>query len=329
MSDQGPAQDNTNPGDSWLLTPIGCTAVGMIGNIALSAGKIIFGVLAGSTALIADGFHSLADVLSDIGILLSLKAANRPPDANHPYGHHSFETLGAVMVAALMLLTAFFIGKSAISEMLNHSHKVPLMIALWASLVSVLSKEIMARYTLFVSKKHNSPALKANGIMHRSDAISSLAAAAGIGGAQFGWPILDSLAALVIALFITRLGWNLMRENIMTLMDTMPEPELVATIGQAAGEVDCVQEVRDIKVRQRGSHYLADLRVAIHPQHTIGTAHDIAHQVEKRVLARVGNVSRVFVHVEPGSPLPDHDCSLENEPDGRFNGVENDPPAQG
>ncbi len=326
----GQRSDSRPPleGKPFLMTPIGCTMVGMVGNVGLSAGKIIFGIMASSTALIADGFHSLADVMSDIGILLALKAAQRPPDANHPYGHHSFETLGAVIVAVFMLLTAFLIGRSAVLEIIHHDHQAPLLIALWASLVSVVIKEVMARYTLFVAKRHNSPALQANGTMHRSDAISSLAAAAGIGGAQFGWPILDSLAALVIALFISRLGWDLLRENIMTLMDTMPAPELIAAIGGAATSVGCVQEVRDIKVRQRGSYYLADLRISIHPRHTIGTAHEIAHQVEKEILTNVSNVSRVFVHVEPGEARTEHNCRVATETRDAINGVENDPPVR-
>ncbi len=314
--------------NSWLMSPVGCTAVGLVGNIGLSAGKILFGVLAGSTALIADGFHSLADVLSDIGILLALKAANRPPDANHPYGHHSFETLGAVIVAAFMLLTAFLIGRSAVLELYHGGHAAPRLVALWASLISVGVKEIMARYTLVVGKRHNSPALLANGAMHRSDAISSLAAALGIGGAQMGWPMLDSLAALVIALFITRMGWNLLRENVMTLMDTMPDPELVAAIREAAGQVVCVQEVLDIKARQRGSRYLADLRISIHPAHTIGTAHDIAHEVEKSILAEVDNVSRVFVHVEPGREISEHDCPLLKRIEDRVSDDPRDHPAR-
>ncbi len=312
MNDRNPASGTGGRKGSFLTNPVGCTAVGLAGNIGLSGAKIALGLLAGSTALLADGYHSLADVLSDIGILLALKTANLPPDENHPYGHQSFETLGAVAVAAFMLLAAFIIGRGAILEIIHRDHEVPQMIALWTSLGSVIIKEVMARYTIFVGRKHNSPALLANGAMHRSDAISSLAAVVGIGGAQFGWPILDSAAALVIAILITRMGWNLMRDNIMALMDTVPSPELVTAIGEAAAHVPCVQEVIDIKVRQRGSHYLTDLRIAIHPRHTIGEAHDIAHLVEKEVLDRVKNVTRVFVHVEPGALLPEHVCSLFN-----------------
>jgi len=311
---------------SFLMRPVGCTAVGMLGNILLTGSKILLGILAGSSALLADGFHSLADVLSDIGILLALKAANRPPDANHPYGHHSFETLGAVIVAGIMLLTAFLIGRVAVIELLHGRHDAPRMLAFWMSLISVAVKEVMARYTLAVGRRHNSPALLANGSMHRSDAISSLAAAAGIGLSQLGWPQLDSLAALVIALFITRMGWDLLKENVMVLMDTMPRPQLVEAVQRSAIGVPCVQEVRDIKARQRGSRYLADLRIAIHPDHTIGAAHDIAHEVEERVVKEVENVARVFVHVEPGWN-DDHTCARNARPE-PLNDVETGPPAR-
>ena len=285
-----------------------CTSVGLVGNILLSAGKLAFGLIAGSAALVADGFHSLADVLSDVGILLALKASTRPPDKNHPYGHHSFETLGATLVALFMLFTAVMIAKSAVENLIEGNYLVPQLPALLATIVAVAVKEVMARYTLFVGHLHGSPALLANGAMHRSDAISSLAAAAGIGGAMLGWPFLDSVGALVISLFILKMGWDLMRENVMALMDTMPDEELLEEIRAAALAVSCVQEVRDMQVRQRGSWFMADLRIAVHPDHTIESAHLIAHAVEDAIMEKVDRVTRVFVHVEPGARDQEHDC---------------------
>jgi len=287
------------PVKAWLR-PMVCTTLGLIGNALLSGGKIAVGFLAGSAALIADGFHSLADVLSDIGIMLALKASSRPPDEDHPYGHHSFETLGAIVVAVFMLLTAVLICRNAVVAIVRHEFMHPEYPALIASLLSVLIKEVMARYTLFVGRLHGSPALLANGAMHRSDAISSLAAAAGIGGAMLGWPILDSVGALVIALFIVKMGWDLLRENTMALMDTMPDAELVAAIRGQVDGVACVQEVRALAVRQRGSYFLADLRIAVHPDHTLEKAHAIAHEVEEQIQADLPKVARVFVHIEPG-----------------------------
>jgi len=295
-------------GPYWYR-PVVCTTAGLVGNILLSAGKLAFGVLAGSAALVADGFHSLADVLSDVGILLALKASTRPPDQNHPYGHHSFETLGAIVVAGFMLLTAGLIAKSAIGNLIRGEYLHPGWPALAATLFSVVIKEVMARYTLHVGRLNNSPALLANGAMHRSDAISSLAAAAGIGGAMLGWPVLDSLGALVISLFILKMGIDLMRENVMALMDTMPDDDLVAMIDSSARSVGCVQEVRSLHVRQRGSWYLVDLRIAVHPDHTLESAHAIAHETEDRIRTTVDKVAGVFVHVEPGDRDSNEHCT--------------------
>ncbi len=304
LSAPTPESKNTNIGVDKvyprLLQPMFCTWLGLAGNILLSAGKILVGMMAGSAALVADGYHSLADVLGDIGILLSLKAASQPPDENHPYGHHSFETLGAVIVALFMLITGVGIMWKAGLAIIRGEFLHPETIALWASLISVLAKEIMARYTLHVGHLHGSPALLANGAMHRSDAISSLAAAAGIGGAIAGWPILDSIGAAAISLFILRMGWDLLRENVMALMDTMPDQELVDKIRKAGQDVECVQEIRDLHVRQRGSWFLADLVIAVHPNHTIKTAHQIAHAMEDKIRTNVPKIARVFVHVEPG-----------------------------
>lgn len=306
--DTPPADQRPECRNPAWLRPMVCTTLGLVGNILLSAGKLAFGTFAGSAALVADGFHSLADVLSDVGILLALKASTRPPDKNHPYGHHSFETLGATLVALFMLLTAVMIAKSAIQNLISGEFLDPQLPALLATIVSVVIKELMARYTLFVGRIHGSPALLANGAMHRSDAISSLAAAAGIGGAMLGWHFLDSVGALVISLFILKMGWDLMRENIMALMDTMPDEELLGEIRAAALSVACVQEVCDMQVRQRGSWFLADLRIAVHPDHTIESAHIIAHAVEDAVQENVGRVTRVFVHVEPGERDKVHHC---------------------
>ncbi|MCP4574192.1 MAG: cation transporter [bacterium] len=290
--------------------PVVCTAVGLVGNALLSAAKIVTGLVAGSAALVADGFHSTSDVLSDIGILLALKAASRPPDENHPYGHHSFETLGAVVVAGFMLATALFIGGDAVRDLVRGEHLDPSWPALATSLAAVVAKEVMSRYTIHAGRLHNSPALLANGAMHRSDAISSLAAAAGIGGAMLGWRFLDSAGAVVIALFILKMGWELLRENVMALMDTMPDRALVTAIADRARGVPCVQDVVDLHVRQRGSWYLADLRITVHPDHSLAAAHGIAHAVEDAVRSQVDKVARVFVHVEPGERLDEPDCTL-------------------
>jgi cation diffusion facilitator family transporter len=290
--------------DSYWLRPLVCTAVGLVGNLLLTLGKIIVGYLAHSTALVADGFHSLADVASDFGIILALKTSERPPDENHPYGHHGFETLGAIGVAVFMLFTGFWIGKEAVVRLLGGEFTQPTLPAFLVSLGAVLIKEGMARYTIIAGRLHNSPALLANGAMHRSDAISSLAAAMGILGALLGVPSLDTIAALIIALFILRMGWQLSTTNIMALMDTSPNRSLVEAMEATAEQVDGVQAIRKIKVRQRGSYYLADLWVAIPPDHTIVSAHTIADAIEAELQNTFPHIVQVLVHVEPGAETP-------------------------
>ena len=306
---KNPAEAARSDQGNYWLRPLVCTAIGLVLNALLAVFKTLVGMLAGSTALVADGLHSFADVASDIGLIFALKAASRPPDAEHPYGHHSFETLGAIVVALLMLLTAGLIGKGAVLRLIGQEFLHPTWPALLATLFSVLLKEALARYTLLAGRIHNSPALQANGTMHRSDAISSLAAAAGIGGAMLGWFFLDSVGALVISIFILKMGWDLLRENVSVLMDTMPQADLIDAIKESAGTVPCVQEIRELTVRQRGSYFLADIRIAIHPDHTIEVSHDIAHATEEAIKENVPTVTRVFVHVEPGLRMRSDSCN--------------------
>jgi len=285
--------------NNFWLRPIVCTALGMVGNGLLTVAKIAVGLLAHSASLVADGFHSLADLLGDVGILWALHASKRPPDRNHPYGHHSFETLGALGVALSVLITGVLIGRDAIMRMHSGEHMQPKIAALVAALIAIAIKELMARYTFLAGRIHNSPALKANGSMHRSDALTSVAAAVGILGAMLGVPILDSVAALVISGFILKTGWELSRDNVMSLMDTMPDREYVNGIQSVVMGLPGVHSVPGLRVRQRGSRYLADVRITVDAQLTVAAGHEIAHQVEMTLREEVPTLSEVFVHVEP------------------------------
>ncbi len=285
----------------WL-EPVPCTLVGMAGNLVLTVGKIGVGLVARSASLVADGFHSLSDLAGDVGILLALRASRRPPDADHPYGHHSLETLGALGASLLLVLTGVLVGRDAVLRLLAGSHLQPRLPALVAVLAAIVIKEAMARYTYLAARLYNSPALRANAANHRADVLSSLAAAVGILGALLGHPMLDSVAALVIALMILKMGWDLVRENVLTLMDTMPEPELLERIHAVILSVKGTQAVSELRVRQRGSYYLVDVSITVDPRQTVAAGHAIAHEVEQELVARIPNLTRVFVHVEPDLP---------------------------
>jgi cation diffusion facilitator family transporter len=284
-----------------LLRPVVCTAVGLVGNVLLTIVKLAIGFLSGSASLIADGFHSFSDLAGDIGVLIALKASTRPPDRNHPYGHHNYETLGGMAAAILLLGTGFLLARDAIVGFINHQQSSPTWIAFYVALGSILVKEVMARYAFIAGKIHNSPALRANAAHHRSDALSSIAAAIGIAGTIAGWYFMDGLAALLISVLILKMGWDLIQENSQILMDTMPSEEFVLKVTGYALAVDGVLAVNSLILRPRGSIYLGDISIAVNPDLTVTEGHEIAHLVEKQLQAHEHSLGGVMVHVEPHS----------------------------
>jgi cation diffusion facilitator family transporter len=287
--------------------PTECTLVGMLINALLMVVKITAGFVFRSAALVADGAHSFADLVSDLTVLLALRASKRPPDSNHPYGHESFETLGAIAVALFMIATGVLIGRDAVMRISSGDNLQPTILALVVALLSIAVKEALARYTLKAARLTNSPSLWANGRMHRADAMTSAGAATGILGAMLGILWLDSLGALVIAFFVLIDGIRLSYQHVMTLLDTMPDSKMVAAMHKTASRTAGVLEVRDLKVRQRGSVYHADLRVAVDPHLTVDLAHDLAHDVVAAMRAEFSDLAQVLVHVEPHHKPPEPD----------------------
>ncbi|HPF35973.1 MAG TPA: cation diffusion facilitator family transporter [Candidatus Krumholzibacteria bacterium] len=285
-----------------LLRPLICTAVGMVGNVLLTAGKLAVGYLSGSASLVADGFHSFSDLAGDVGVLIALRASAMPPDNNHPYGHHNFETLGAMGVSTLLLITGVLLGHDAVMSFLHGTHSKPGGPALAAAAISIVSKEAMARYTYAAAARHNSPALRANAAHHRSDVLSSVAAAAGIGGAMMGVVWLDSAAELLIAGMIMWMGMSLLRDNAMILMETKPTDAYLERIHAAAYGIRGIRSVSSLRVRPRGSVYMVDIEVTVDPDLTVREGHDLAHAVEDAMIAQVEGVIGAVVHVEPHPP---------------------------
>ncbi len=290
---------NRQPRGPLMLRPMVCTSVGLVGNVLLTAGKLAVGIIAGSASLVADGFHSFSDLAGDVGVLVALKASTQPPDDDHPYGHHSFETLGALGASLLLLATGVLLGREAVMNFVRHHHSHPEMPALYAALASIVIKEGMARYTFAAGRLHNSPALNANAVHHRSDALSSIAAAVGIGGALAGRPELDSLAALMIAGLIVWMGLGLLRDNAMILLDTQPDEAILERIRGAVMSVDGICSVSSLRVRPQGSVYLADLAVTVLPDLSVHAGHELADLVEQAIHIAVPDVVDAVVHVEP------------------------------
>jgi len=287
--------------------PVACTVAGMAGNVLLTVTKLVVGLAAGSAALVADGFHSLSDLAGDVGVLVALRASAAPPDHRHPYGHHNFETLGAMAASLLLLATGVLMGREAVTRLLAGQAMEPGGAALAVALVSVVLKEAMARYTAWVGRLNRSPALKTNAAHHRSDALSSLAAAVGILGARLGHPAWDGLAALLISAWIVWMGWDLLRENTDILLEARPDEELMRRVDAVVASVPGVTGISRLRVRPRGSIHVVDVDVTVPPRLTVAEGHRLAHTVESRLREEVPGVIGANVHVEPDpdDPLSD------------------------
>jgi len=207
-----------------------CTRIGLEANIALTLGKLWAGIFGHSQAMIADALHSLSDVVSTSVVFLGLRIAKRPPDEDHPYGHGEADTLAALFVSIILLLTGGYMAISTLQMFIHRRFQAPSQIALWAAMGSILLKWVLYRYTLRAGKISHSSALVANAYDHKSDSYSSVAALVGILGARMGWRYLDPLAGLFIAILILKLSLRLLRSNLHLLMEGVPDPSITDEI---------------------------------------------------------------------------------------------------
>lgn len=281
--------------------------LGIIGNIVLAIIKGGIGFYAGSRALIADAANSATDVLGSISVLIGLKAAQKPPDVDHPYGHGKAETIAAIIVSILMFLVAFEIGSSSF-QALFEPLEAPLSIAIWAVLFSILVKEAMYRYKYNLGKRINSHALIAVALDHRSDVFSSIAALVGIGGAIIGkwlgvwWLIyLDPVAGIFVAGIILKMGYHMLRESIHYTLDHVLHEDEAKELVDAVKSVLGVITVDELRAREHGHYWIVDVKIGVDPKITVLEGHDIARATKQRLLA-FSKVSDALIHVNPYDP---------------------------
>lgn len=269
------------------------------GNIFLAIIKITVGILVGSAGLIADGFHSVSDTASTIAVLIAIYISNKPPDEEHQYGHGQAESIAAKILGIILLLTGFALGYNIINGILNQDYGIPGIYGFWAAVLSIIIKEIMFRYTYKVGEETNNQALIADAWHHRSDAISSIAAAAGILGANLGYPILDPIAGIVVALLIIRVGWNIIVDAINTLMIKAPPEEDNEEIRNIVNNIEGVQEIKELRSHYSGVDLYVDLRIVVDAQLTVKKGHDISVKVRNKLLNQCEQVREVIVHIHP------------------------------
>jgi len=279
------------------------TILGALVNLLLAFFKAVAGILGNSSAMVCDAVHSFSDLMSDVLTLLALQMGSLPPDSDHPYGHGRFEPLGSLAIGWLLVVTAVSFGGSAVSALRQPSASGPRAIALAAAIVSVAVKEMLFRSTKRVADQLSSDVLLANAWHHRSDALSSVVAIVGIGGALMGWRVLDPLCAIGVAVLLGWMGMQIVFEALARLTDTA-DLKAVETIREAAARVDGVLLVSGVRCRwMSASSALADLSVFCGPETTASSAQRLSSLVRAAVMDSMPEVTEVLVHTQTMCPL--------------------------
>ena len=294
------------------------TLVGGVVNVVLLLFKFVAGFVGHSAAMVADAVHSLSDFVTDVIVLVFIHISGKPKDKSHDYGHGKYETLALTLIGVALLIVAIGIlysGAAKIYVWANGGQlEAPGTLALWAALLSVLLKEAVYQYSMVKARQLNSQVVAANAWHHRSDALSSIGTAIGIGGAIFlgqRWTVLDPIASVVVGAFIVKVAVDLLRNGIGDLMEqSLPdavEEEMLRIVGALPGVVN----PHDLRTRRIGNHYAIELHILMDGDISLREAHNKASEVEDLLRARYGEDTHVAVHVEPKEIISQN---LNNQP---------------
>ncbi|HHR6038509.1 TPA: cation diffusion facilitator family transporter [Providencia alcalifaciens] len=280
------------------------TLISVAVNTLLSIWQIIVGVFSHSSGLIADGIHTLSDLIADFVVLIANKKSHKKPDADHPYGHFRYENGASLILGIILLIVGVGMGWSAVEKMINPA-LIPEVhsMALVAALTALVAKEGLFRYMLHVANKVNSSMLVANAWHARSDAASSLVVAIGIIGSLCGIRILDPIAALIVGTFVFRMGFKFTYQSMQDLMDKGADDETLAQISDVLRGIPDVKGFHDLKTRKSGDFFLVDIHLELDGQMTILEGHDIAVNVREQLMKNP-QILDVMTHLDPY----DKDC---------------------
>lgn len=285
------------------------TIIGSVLDLALAVAKLIVGFAAHSQSLIADGIHSLSDLGTDFIVIYAAKEANKEADEEHPYGHGRIETAATVALGAALLIIGGGIAFDAIHSLLNPDRlSAPGYLALVIAAISVLSKEAIYHYTLHVAKKLHSDMLRANAWHSRTDAASSVVVMIGVGASMLGLPAMDSIAAIIVALIIIKIAWDLTWSSISELIDTALDKDKVETLRQLILGVDGVKNLHMLRTRRMGGEALADVHIQVNPRISVSEGHQIGEAVRTELIEKVRELNDVTVHIDPEDDESNSSC---------------------
>ena len=268
--------------------------------------KFVAGIVGHSAAMVADAVHSLSDFVTDIIVLVFVHISGKPKDKSHDYGHAKYETLAMTIIGAALLAVAIGIEYSGLTQIILWAQggnlAAPGMLALWAALLSIVLKEAVYHYSMAKARQLNSQAVEANAWHHRSDALSSIGTAIGIGGAIFlgqRWTVLDPIASIIVGMFILKVSVDLLRNGVGDLMEQSLPDAIENEILQLAASVPGVAEPHDLRTRRLGNHYAIELHILMDGDIPLREAHNKADEVEAILRQHYGPDTHIAVHVEP------------------------------
>lgn len=275
------------------------TLWGIVINVTLSFLKIAWGTFIHSYALIADGLHSISDLLTDAVVIISSRAAKRPPDPNHPYGHGKFETFGGQLIGLVLIIVGGKIAWSALISLYNHEQNFPGATVLIIAFLSVVSKEIIFHLTRKVAVRTKSPSLYANAWHHRTDALSSIAVMIGSGLSLFGFGYGDHLAGVVVGLMVIAVGGKIILAGLKELSEHALDEKTVKIIKSILDDNNEVFEWHKLRSRKIGPEFFVDVHILVTPSLTVEESHRMTFYIEREIQNKIARPVNTLIHVEP------------------------------
>ena len=271
-------------------------------NAGLSLVKLIAGLIAHSGAMVSDAVHSISDVFSTIVVMIGIRVSSKASDREHPYGHERMECVAAMILAGMLAGTGVFIGYTGVQKILlaqSGQLEAPGALALAAAVLSIAVKEYMFHYTRRAAKQIDSGALMADAWHHRSDALSSVGALIGIGGAQLGFPVLDPIASLVICVMVGKAAYDIFRDAVDKMVDRRCDPETEGAIRACALRHPGIQDVDQLLTRQFGNRIYVEMEVSVDGAMSLDEAHEIAERVHDDIEKEFPKVKHIMIHENP------------------------------
>ena len=276
--------------------------ISIVTNILLSVLKAFAGLAAHSGAMLSDAVHSASDVFSTIVVIIGIKISSKESDKEHPYGHERLECVAAIVLATILCITGLGIGYSALKNIVGREYNqltVPGMLALIAAVISIFVKESMFWYTKIYARRIDSSALMADAWHHRSDALSSVGALIGIAGARMGYPVLDSVASLIICIFIVKAAYDIFKDAVRKMIDEASAEDTENKLRELALSQDGVLGVDLLRTRVFGNKIYVDIEISADGEKPLKETHEIAEKVHDTIEKNFPKVKHIMVHVNP------------------------------